>query len=96
LQIGAGSRVDASAGDESGFHGFEKTSLPMRPVLLVFYDSEGAGDPDAHVGDVGLLAFGVFFEQYLGGDILFGEFLEEGFLHRLLLVGCCAALLVAF
>jgi hypothetical protein len=73
----AGRRVDAPGGHEAVFLRPEKARFPVRALLLVFVGGERACDTTAHVMHRGFIALGVFFDQDLGGDFLFGERLDR-------------------
>jgi hypothetical protein len=72
-ECGAGGRVDAPGRDEAGALRVEEARLPLGAQRRRFHRRERPRDSRAHVVDVALVALGVFLQQHLVADGLFGQ-----------------------
>ena len=68
-----GGGIDAPGGDKAVFLRPEEALLPFGTLLFILGGGQRAGDAQTHVVDVEFGAFGIFFDQYLDRNFLFGK-----------------------
>ncbi|TMQ76701.1 hypothetical protein ACCUM_3988 [Candidatus Accumulibacter phosphatis] len=74
----AGGRVDASGRHEAVLLRPQEARFPVRALLFFLGSGKGTGNAAAHVVNREFMALGIFFDEYFGGDFLFGEWHDRG------------------